>query len=138
MTPRIACGLTAVTLLFAAPLAAQSESPDSLALGRKFTGWFVDGYADSLWNVMGEGTRGRIGSIENIESMMDQIIDQIGDEAEVVSESAKFRDDGVLVYRRLSEYDLAPEPIVWIWRINDEGKIVGVSIRPESQAPPAN
>ncbi|TDJ55878.1 MAG: hypothetical protein E2O47_03410 [Gemmatimonadetes bacterium] len=138
MTPRIACGLTAVTLLFAAPLAAQSESPDSLALGRKFTGWFVDGYADSLWNVMGEGTRGRIGSIENIESMMDQIIDQIGDEAEVVSESAKFGDDGVLEYRRLSEYDLAPEPIVWIWRINDEGKIVGVRILPESQAPPAN
>ena len=138
MKARIACGLTAVTLLFAAPLAAQSESPDSLALGRKYTGWFLDGYADSLWKVMGEGTRGRMGGIEHIESMMDQIIDQIGYEAEVVSESAQVRDDGVLEYRRLSEYDLAPEPIVLIWRINDEGKIVGVSVRPESQAPPAN
>jgi len=79
-----------------------------------------------------------MGGIEHIESMMDQIIDQIGYEAEVVSESAQVRDDGVLEYRRLSEYDLAPEPIVLIWRINDEGKIVGVSVRPESQAPPAN
>jgi hypothetical protein len=138
MTPRIACGLTAVSLLFAAPLAAQSESQDSLALGRKFTGWFLDGYSDSLWNVMGEGFRERVGGIESIENMMDQIIDQIGDEAEVVSESAQLREDGVLEYRRLSEYDLGPEPIVWIWRINDEGEIVGASIRPESQAPPAN
>ena len=137
MKARIACGLTAVTLLFAAPLAAQSESPDSLALGRKFTGWFFDGYADSLWNVMGEATRGRVGGVEHIENMMDQLINQIGYEAEVVSESAKFRDDGVLEYRRLSEYDLAPELIVWIWRINDEGQIVGMSVRPESQAPPA-
>ena len=131
MTLRIACGLTAVTLLFAAPLAAQSESSDSLALGRKFTGWFLDGYADSLWNVMGEATRGRVGGVGHIENMMDQLINQIGDEAEVMSESAKFRDDGVLEYRRRSEFDLAPEPIVWIWRTNDEGQIVGVSIRPE-------
>ncbi len=138
MKSRIACGLTAVTLLFAAPLAAQSESPDSLALGRKFTGWFLDGHADSLWKVMGEDTRGRLGGVEHIENMMDQMIERIGDEAEVVSESAQFRDDGVLEYRRLSEYDLALEPIVWIWRINDEGEIVGVSVRPESQAPPAN
>ena len=138
MKSRIACGRTAGTLLFAAPLAAQSESPDSLALGRKFTGWFLDGYADSLWNLMGEIDRGRVGGAENIENMMDQIIDQIGDEAEVVSESAKFRDDGVLEYRRLSEYDVAPEPIVWIWRTNNEGQIVGMGIRPESQAPPAN
>ncbi len=138
MKARIACGLTAVTLLFAAPLAAQSESPDSLALGRKFTGWFFDGYADSLWNVMGEGTRGRLGGVEHIENMMDQMIERIGDEAEVVSESAQFRDDGVLEYRRLSEFDLAPESIVWIWRTNDEGQIVGMGIRPESQAPPAH
>jgi len=95
MSPRIACGLTAVTLLFAAPLAAQSESPDSLALGRKFTGWFFDGHSDSLWNVMGEATRGRVGGIENIENMMDQVLDQIGEEVEVVSESAKARDDSV-------------------------------------------
>ena len=138
MKARIACGLTAVTLLFAAPLAAQSESPDSLALGRKFTGWFFDGYSDSLWNVMGEDTRGRVGGVGHIENMMDQLLNQIGDEAEVVSESAKLHDDGVLEYRRLSEYDVAPEPIVWIWRTNDEGQIVGMSVRPESQAPPAN
>jgi hypothetical protein len=138
MLPRIACGLTAVTLLFAAPLAAQSESPDSLALGRKFTGWFFDGHSDSLWNVMGEATRGRVGGIESIENMMDQVLDQIGEEVEVVSESAKARDDSVVVYRRLSEFDLAPERIVWIWRINEAGEIVGVGIRPESQAPPEN
>ncbi len=135
---RIACGLTAVTLLFAAPVAAQSESPDSLALGRKFTGWFIEGYSDSLWNVMGEGFRERVGGIESIENMMDQIMDQIGDEAEVISESASLRDDGVLEYRRLSEYDLSPERVVWIWRIDGTGEIVGASIRPESQAPPAN
>ena len=138
MSPRIACGLTAVTLLFAAPLAAQSESADSLELGRKFTGWFLDGESDSLWNVMGEGFRERVGGIEGIENMMDQVIDQVGDEMDVVSETARLRDDGVLEYRRVSEFDLAPEPIVWIWRINDEGQIVGAGIRPESQAPPAD
>ena len=138
MSPRIACGLTAVTLLFAAPLAAQSESADSLELGRKYTGWFLDGESDSLWNMMGEGFRDRVGGIEGIENMMDQVIDQVGDETDIVSETARLRDDGVLEYRRVSEFDLAPEPIVWIWRTNDEGQIVGAGIRPESQAPPAD
>ena len=138
MSPRIACGLTAVTLLFAAPLAAQSESADSLELGRKYTGWFLDGESDSLWNVMGEGFRERVGGIEGIENMMDRVIDQVGDETDIVSETARLRDDGVLEYRRVSEFDLAPEPIVWIWRTNDEGQIVGAGIRPESQAPPAD
>ena len=69
---------------------------------------------------------------------MDQVVDQIGEEVEVVSESAKARDDSVVEYRRLSEFDLAPERIVWIWRINEAGEIVGVGIRPESQAPPEN
>jgi len=136
MTPRIACGLTAVTLLFAAPLAAQSESPDSLELGRKFTGWFFDGDSDSLWNAMGESMQGRLGSVESIQDMMDQVYDQIGEEAEVVSESAKLRDDGVVEYRRTAEFDGATERVVWIWRISAEGKLVGASIRPESQAPP--
>ena len=138
MTSRFACGLTAVTLLLAAPLAAQSESADSLELGRKYTGWFLDGESDSLWNVMGEGFRKRVGGIEGIENMMDQVIDQVGDETDIVSETARHRDDGVLEYRRVSEFDLAPEPIVWIWRTNDEGQIVGAGIRPESQAPPAD
>ncbi len=132
MKARIACGLTAVTLLFAAPLAAQSESPDSLALGRKFTGWFFDGQSDSLLNAMVETTRERVGGLEGIENMMDQLINQIGYEAEVVSESAKVRDDGVLEYRRLSEFESAPQRFVWIWRTNEEGKIVGAGIRPES------
>ena len=55
MTSHIACAVFAVASLFAVPLAAQSESPDSLALDRKFTGWFLDGYSDSLWNMIGEG-----------------------------------------------------------------------------------
>ena len=138
MSPRIACGLTAVTLLFAAPLAAQSESPDSLALGRKYTAWFFDGQSDSLWNAMVEDTQGRVGGMEGIENMMDQVIDQIGEETAVVSESAKIIDDGVLEYRRLAEFETAPERIVWIWRTNEEGQIVGAGIRPESQAPPAH
>ena len=138
MSPRIACGLTAITLLLAAPLAAQSESPDSLALGRKYTAWFFDGHSDSLWNAMGEATQGRLGGMEGIENMMDQVIDQIGEEVEVVSESAKVIDDGVLEYRRLAEFETAPERIVWIWRTNEEGQIVGAGIRPESQAPPAH
>ena len=138
MSPRIACGLTAVTLLLAAPLAAQSESPDSLALGRKYIGWFFDGHSDSLFNAMVEDTQGRVGGMEGIENMMDQVIDQIGEETAVVSESAKIIDDGVLEYRRLSEFETAPERIVWIWRTNEEGQIVGAGIRPESQAPPAH
>ena len=78
MSPRIACGLTAVTLLFAAPLAAQSESPDSLALGRKFTGWFFDGQSDSLLNAMVEATQERVGGLEGIENMMDRVFEQLG------------------------------------------------------------
>ena len=132
MSPRIACGLTAVTLLFAAPLAAQSESPDSLALGRKFTGWFFDGQSDSLLNAMVEATQERVGGLEGIENMMDRVFEQLGEEAEVVSESAKIVDDGVLEYRRLSEFESAPQRFVWIWRTNEEGEIVGAGIRPES------
>ena len=109
MTPRFAYGLTAVTLLFAAPLGAQTETPDSLALGRKFTSWMVDGHADSLWNAMDEATRRRIGNFETIETMVDHMYDEIGEETAVVSETARLLDDGVWEYRRVSEYDAAPE-----------------------------
>lgn len=135
MKVRLAGGIAAIVLLTAVPAAAQ-ESPDSLALGRKFTGWFFDGASDSLWSVMDSAMQGRVGSIESIENMMDQVADQIGEEVELVSESSKVRDDGVREYRRLAEFDMAPERVVWIWRINAEGKLVGAQIRPESQAPP--
>lgn len=135
MKPRILCGLTAITLLMAAPIAAQS-SPDSLALGRKYTGWFLDGASDSLWAVMDSAMQGRVGSIDNIENMMDQIGEQIGSEIDVVSETATMGDDGVLEYRRLSEWDMAPELVVMMWRINADGMLVGARIRPESQATP--
>jgi hypothetical protein len=137
MNSRFVCGLTSVCLLFAAPLAAQSEAPDSLARGRQLTTWFVEGQSDSLWAAMGETFRQRVGDIESIENMMDQIYNQAGDEVEVVSETAHLRDDGVLEYRRVSEFDASDENIVWIWRTNDVGEIVGAGIRPESPAPPA-
>lgn len=137
MNSRIVCGLASVCLLFAAPLAAQSESPDSLVLGRQFTTWFNAGQSDSLWAAMGDTFRQRVGDIEDIENMMDQIYNRAGDEVEVVSESAHLREDGVLEYRRVSVFDAADENIVWIWRTNDIGKIVGAGIRPESMAPPA-
>jgi hypothetical protein len=138
MASEVAYGLTAVTLLFAAPLVAQTEIPDSLALGRKFTGWMVDGHADSLWNTMDEATRRRIGSLEIIGNMVDHMYEEIGEETAVVSETARLLDDGVWEYRRVSEFDAAPERMVWTWRSGKEGQIVGVSIRDESEPPPAN
>jgi len=138
MKSRIAYGLIAVALFFAAPLAAQSESADSLALGRKYTMWFYDGEADSLWAIMDSASKGRVGSQEAIENMMDQLYEQLGEEVAVVSETASLGEDGVLEYRRLAEFDTAPERVVWIWRIGEDGQIVGASIRPESQAPPVD
>jgi hypothetical protein len=138
MPRRFACGLAAVTLLAAAPLVAQTETPDSLALGRKFTGWMVDGHADSLWNAMDEATRRRIGNFETIEQMVDHMYEEIGEETAVVSETARLLDDGVWEYRRVSEFDGAAERMVWTWRSGTEGQIVGVSIRDESEPAPAN
>jgi hypothetical protein len=135
MKPRFACGLAAVALLFAAPLAAQ-ESADSLELGRKYTGWFLDGHADSLWSVMIEEFQGEVGNVQAIEDMMDRIYDRIGEESEVVTETAKRREDGLMEYRRTSEFESAPERVVFIWRTDAQDKIVGASIRPASQAPP--
>jgi len=138
MIRRLVCCLPAAILLFASPLAAQSESSDSLDLGRKYTQWFLDGHADSLWSAMDEPMRGRVGGLESIENMMDMVIDQVGEEAEVVSESVSVTDEGLIEYRRLSEFDMADERIVFIWRINPDGTLGGAGIRPESQAPPAN
>ena len=137
MKPRFACGLAAVALLFSAPLAAQ-ESADSLELGRKYTGWFLEGHADSLWSVMIEEFQGEVGNVEAIAAMIDRIYDRIGEESEVVTETAEHREDGTLEYRRLSEFETAPTRVVFIWRTDDQDKIVAASIRPESQAPPAN
>ena len=86
---------------------------------------------------MGESFQQRVGNIEGIEGMMDQVINQVGDEVDVVSETAHLREDGVLEYRRVSEFDASDENIVWIWRTDDTGQIVGAGIRPESQVPPA-
>lgn len=135
MIRRLLICLPAAVLLLVSPLAAQSS--DSLSLGRKFTQWFIDGHADSLWNAMDDGMRGRVGSIESIEGMMDRVIERIGEETEVVSETVSATSDGLLEYRRLSEFDSAPERIVWIWRTTGDGTLTRAAIRPESEAPPA-
>ncbi len=120
----------------AGSLAAQSAEEMALERGRQLTLWFYGGEADSLWAAMAESFQQRVGSAESVRDMMDMVAMQAGAETEVVSENVYPHESGAHEYRRVAAFDAATENIVIMWRVDDQGMILGGGMRPESMVPP--
>lgn len=136
---RTTTAILGLALLSAAPpsLRAQSVPPDSLALARQYTAWLFAGEADSLVAHVAAGVRGEVGTPEFWTNATNTISMRAGEEVVVLDESWKPR-NGDCQYWRTSEFSGMSEWLLIRWVLDPEGRIEGIGMGPESQAPPTD
>jgi hypothetical protein len=136
---RTKTAILGLALLSAAPpaLQAQSVPPDSLALARQYTTWLLAGETDSLVAHVAEGVSSEFGTPEFWTQATNTISMRAGEEVVVLDESWKPR-NGDCQYWRTSEFSAMSEWLLIRWVLDAEGRIEGVGMGPESQAPPTD
>lgn len=139
---KVAALVVLLSLTVASPGTAQEademEGPhlpaDSMEIGRKYVNWFLTMQADSLHAAMTAEMQERRSKEEVFEGMT-QIFMRAGEPGEMVSEKYVMR-NGMPQYWYTSEFSEAPEPVQIRFVIMPDGKISGLGINLESQAPP--
>ncbi len=107
--------------------------PDSMEIGAKYTGWFLNGEADSLWAYFSPEQQERR-SADDIRSVMDQMLAVAGIEAEVIEQKYVMR-NGMPQFWHTASFTDFEEPLMIRWVITPEGKIGGFGMNPLSRAP---
>lgn len=120
-----------------APAAARPPLPaDSLAIARRFAGWFISNQADSLFAALPADGRREMGSSAAIADQLAQIAARAGSELSVVEERW-VRRNGLRQYWRISRYsDFTDEPVVVRFVIMPDGSLGGIGVNPLSAVPP--
>lgn len=133
---RTKSAILGLALLSVAPYAlrAQTVPPDSLALARRYTTWLLAGEADSLVAHVADGVDGQVRTAEFWNNATNTISTRAGEEVLVVDESWRPR-NGDCQYWRTSEFSGMSEWLLIRWVLDPEGRIEGVGMGPESQAP---
>ena len=120
--------------LSAAPTAAQTGMPaDSLAYARQLTTWFFAGEIDS---VVAHLDSAAIDAEVVWQGRLDELTGRAGVETEVLEEKFAKRNGNTQYWRTSKFSQFTAEPIVFRWAFNKDGKIIGVGVSPQSQAPP--
>jgi hypothetical protein len=142
----------AAALLLATPLAVQAqdappepaaapakpftaeESAHYMELGKQAIGYFFDGQADSLLAMMRPETQERVGGIDGVRQMMDQIGERAGMVLEVVDQKMTRREGRPQFWweANFSEFDM--EPLVFRYIFDEDGLIRGAGVGPKSQS----
>jgi len=117
----------------AKPFTAE-ESAHFMELGKRATGYFFDGHADSLLAMIAPETRERLGGIEGIRQQMDVIAERAGMLLEVVDQKMTRREGAPQFWWEANFSEFTQEPLVFRWVFNDDGMIRGAGITPKSQA----
>lgn len=144
--------LTALTLLAAAPLAAQTPAPAApaaapavkltpeqeaklLALGKKYTKWFLGGQADSLLAVFDAESIAKMGGAEGLKTVMQQVAERGGVESKIVEEKMTYRRGQPQFWHAGEFSEFAEDQLVIRWIMTVDGKIIGAGIGPKGQTP---
>ncbi len=124
----------ALAMAAATTLPAQDAAIDTMAVGRLATEYFYAGNVDSLWAMLSPAYQERVGDPEALLDRLDMLIEQAGDEVELIEESIRMR-NGQPQYWRVAEFELAPEPLLIRWVVTPDGKIGGQGMGLASQPP---
>ncbi|MEO5824365.1 MAG: hypothetical protein ABIR59_00580 [Gemmatimonadales bacterium] len=145
-----------ITALLAAPaatLAAQDTAPPTLkapltltaadsaryiALGKKYTGWFLGGQSDSLVAVTEADALEKMGGPEGIQTVMEQVNSRAGIELAIVEEKLTRRRGALQFWHAGNFSELTSDQLVIRWLLDDHGKIVGAGIGPKANTPPVD
>ncbi len=135
MTAR--CVIVAVMCLLTTPAMSHAQEPtgqDTLALARKYTTWLYAGYADSLVAASSDAARQNFSTLDSWLSQSERLVMLAGDELEVIEETWKLR-NGRCQYWRTARFDRIEDLVVIRWVLDASGRIDGVGMSPEMQAP---
>jgi hypothetical protein len=132
-------------LAMAAPLAAQdstaharmtpAEEQRFLALGKQYTRWFLNGFADSMSTAFDSTVLTQLGGANGIRDQMNVIAERGGSETRMLTEKMTLR-NGQPQFWHEGEFSVfTNEPLVIRWVLNKDGKIVGVGFGPKSSTP---
>ena len=130
----LAAGLFAVN----EPAAAQRPLPaDSLARGRTWSFWFSAGQADSLVAHLIPEVLQQMGGRAGIVDAQAMVADRAGVEKRVIEERFVWR-NGRRQYWRVMEMSGLAEPFVLRFVMDEEGRIAGIGLGPQSATPPVD
>ncbi|BES73793.1 hypothetical protein RE428_48110 [Marinobacter nanhaiticus D15-8W] len=125
----------ALLMLYAAiVLQAHGADNGTLELGRTLTEQFYSGQTDILWQRFNTPMRDAMTSKENLAGFQRQVINQLGAESEVLSESVS-PVNPYQVYLRSATFERGRGPVIVQWTVTDDQKVAGFFIRPASTAP---
>ena len=110
---------------------------DSMELGETYMEYVLDYDASSLWDALTDDARERLGSVGDLRDQMGQIFRQIGSQERVIDQRYWMR-EGKPQYWHTAEFSEFPEPMVFRFVIEPDGKISGLGLNPQSQNPPVD
>ena len=110
---------------------------DSMEIGETYMEYVLDYDASSLWDALTDDARERLGSVGDLRDQMGQIFRQIGSQERVIDQRYWMR-EGKPQYWHTAEFSEFPEPMVFRFVIEPDGKISGLGLNPESQSPPVD
>jgi hypothetical protein len=117
----------------AKPFTAE-ETTRYMEVGKRATGYFFDGHADSLLALMTPETQEGVGGIDGIRQMMDQIAERAGMLLEVVDQKMTRREGRPQFWWEANFSEFTAEPLVMRWVFTEDGMIRGAGINPKSAA----
>lgn len=115
-----------------------ADSARFLALGSKYTRWFIAGQADSLATGMDPETLERLGGVDKIVEQSALLAERRGSETKIVEEKLTRR-LGRLQFWHAGEFSgMEGDVFVIRWILDERGKITGVGLGPKTSAPPVD
>lgn len=132
-TKSLVLALAAVAVI-AVPGAAQEAEVDSLALARQYTEWLYAGEADSLHAHTTESAREQL-TAERYAQSSSMIANLAGLEIDF-EETWKLRNGDCQYWRTVTASNLTDDLLLLRWVLAPDGRIEGVGMGPNSQAPP--
>ena len=130
-----------VTLLAIVPtldVEAQQRLPaDSLAIARRWSGWFLTGHADSLAAAATPEFLAEMGGVDALRDAQGMVAQRAGLAMRVIEERFAWR-NGRRQYWRTMEMTTFPEPFVLRFVMLENGRLTGLGLGPLSAVPAAD
>jgi murein DD-endopeptidase MepM/ murein hydrolase activator NlpD len=102
--------------------------------GRELTQAFYEGELDPVVEAFTDQMRTALGGRDGLATFRDQVLGQLGSEAELVYEQVT-ETAGHHVYERRVRFENAPDAVLVTWAFDAQQRVAGFSIRPEEAAP---
>jgi len=109
-------------------------APDPLTLGRQYAAWFHAGETDRIWQHFSPEMKKIAGSAEGLKTFRDTMIQQVGNETNVLEEHVQTTGSGAMLYERIASFSAAPSPWLMKCAVGSDGAVTGFFFGPAALA----